>query len=64
MTEMTEIDKKKVIGFQASKEEIIAISDLAMENERTRSAELRLAMRFWCERHGHTITLPQKAGLY
>lgn len=45
-------DDTRIIGFQASDSEASAIDALAARNERSRSAELRLAMRSWLEQNG------------
>ena len=48
-------DETRIIGFQVSDIEADAIEELAMRNERSRSAELRLAMRAWLEQNGVTM---------
>ncbi len=52
---MSDNDNTRIIGFQASDIEAVAIDELAARNERSRSAELRLAMRAWLEQNGMQV---------
>ena len=45
-------ENKRIIGFQITDEELVALDHLAIDNERTRSAEVRMAVRAWLKKHG------------
>lgn len=48
-------EDKTVIGFQLTEQELAELDRLAKRAERSRSAEMRLAMRAWLEQNSPAL---------